>query len=162
MPNMKTEKIFREKSIERVSSPEQLDDYIRLSNPGVWFVLSAIIIILVGACIFGIFGRIDSVVPGVGVAKEGHMTCLIKKEYADHFTEDMQAEIEGKRYEISLSDKPVTVSEDADSYTLFLGDMQPGERVYEAEVEGTFEDGSYEAKVITERIGPFSFLYNNQ
>ncbi len=26
--------IFRKKSIERVSSPEQLNDYVRVSNPG--------------------------------------------------------------------------------------------------------------------------------
>ena len=41
--------IFRKKSIERFSSPEQLNDYIRVSNPGVWLTLSAIIILLVGA-----------------------------------------------------------------------------------------------------------------
>ena len=27
--------IFRKKNIERVSSPEQLNDYVRVSNPGV-------------------------------------------------------------------------------------------------------------------------------
>ena len=28
--------IFREKSLERVESPEQLNDYIRVASPGVW------------------------------------------------------------------------------------------------------------------------------
>lgn len=31
--------IFRQKSIERVSSPEQLNDYIRVATPGVRLVL---------------------------------------------------------------------------------------------------------------------------
>ena len=48
--------IFRKKSIERISSPEQLHDYIRVTTPGVWLVLIAIIILLVGVviCIQGI------------------------------------------------------------------------------------------------------------
>lgn len=30
------DKIFRKKSVERMSSPEQLNDYIKVTNPGVW------------------------------------------------------------------------------------------------------------------------------
>ena len=33
--------LFREKSLEKVSSPEQLNDYIRVSNPGVWIAVAA-------------------------------------------------------------------------------------------------------------------------
>ena len=40
--------LFREKSIERVSSPEKLDDYIKVVSPGVWIVLAAIIVLLLG------------------------------------------------------------------------------------------------------------------
>ena len=29
-------KLFRQKSIDRVLSPEQLQDYMRVTNPGVW------------------------------------------------------------------------------------------------------------------------------
>ena len=38
--------IFRKKSLERVQSPEQLNDYIKVANPGVWLVLIAVIIFL--------------------------------------------------------------------------------------------------------------------
>ena len=38
--------IFREKSIERVSSPEKLDDYIKVVSPGIWILLAAIIVLL--------------------------------------------------------------------------------------------------------------------
>lgn len=43
--------IFRKKSVERVSSPEQLSDYIRVSNPSVWMTLAAIIVLLAGVCV---------------------------------------------------------------------------------------------------------------
>ena len=50
--------IFRKSSIDRVSSPEQLNDYIRISNPSVWMVLAAVIVLLAGVCVWGIFGHL--------------------------------------------------------------------------------------------------------
>ena len=52
--------IFREKSLERIASPEQLDDYIRSSSPTMWILLAAIIILLAGVCVWGVFGRLWS------------------------------------------------------------------------------------------------------
>ena len=46
---MANETVFRDKSIERISSPDQLNDYVKLSDPGIWFVLAAIVVILTGA-----------------------------------------------------------------------------------------------------------------
>lgn len=50
--------IFREKSMERVSSPEQLDDYIRVTTPSVWLVLLALVILLVGILAWSVFGTV--------------------------------------------------------------------------------------------------------
>ncbi len=56
---MEERSIFRKKSIERVSSPEQLNDYIRVTTPSVWLILIAIIILIIGTLIWGVFGRIE-------------------------------------------------------------------------------------------------------
>ena len=50
--------IFRKSSIDKVSSPEKLDDYIRVTTPGVWLTLAAIIILLAGAVIWGTMGEL--------------------------------------------------------------------------------------------------------
>ena len=50
--------IFRQKSIDKVSSPEKLDDYIRVTTPSVWITLAAIVILLVGTIIWGTFGEL--------------------------------------------------------------------------------------------------------
>ncbi len=55
---MEQKSIFREKSIERVSSPEQLSDYIRVTTPSVWLILIAAGLLLVGGILWGIFGEI--------------------------------------------------------------------------------------------------------
>ncbi|MCM1328964.1 MAG: hypothetical protein NC253_05925 [Ruminococcus sp.] len=62
--------LFRKASIDRVSSPEQLNDYVRVSNPSVWTILAAIIILLTGVYIWGIFGRLDTVVKAAAVTVE--------------------------------------------------------------------------------------------
>ena len=41
--------LFRKKSLEKVKSPENIDDFIRVSNPGVWLILISVIMLMVGA-----------------------------------------------------------------------------------------------------------------
>lgn len=48
---------------ERVTSPEQLNDHIRVTQPGVWVVLGVIVALLIGVILWGIFGEIDGIHP---------------------------------------------------------------------------------------------------
>jgi hypothetical protein len=50
--------IFREKSIDRVTGPESLNDYIRVTSPSVWIALLALLILLAGMLTWSIFGKI--------------------------------------------------------------------------------------------------------
>lgn len=38
--------VFRKKALERMSSPEQLTDYLCVTNPGIWVLLAAVILLL--------------------------------------------------------------------------------------------------------------------
>ena len=74
--------IFRKSSIARVSSPEQLNDYIRVSNPSVWMMLAAVIVLLAGVCVWGIFGRLESKVFSAGACENGIFICYVTEEDA--------------------------------------------------------------------------------
>lgn len=50
--------LYREKSLERIASPEQLNDYIRVTTPSVWLVLITVIVLLVGILSWSIFGTV--------------------------------------------------------------------------------------------------------
>ena len=50
--------IFRQKNIDRVSSPEKLDEYIKVTTPGVWVALAAMVILLTGVLIWGTLGEL--------------------------------------------------------------------------------------------------------
>ena len=51
--------IFREKSVERVSGPESLNDCIRVTSPSVWIALVALVVLLAGMLVWSIFARIE-------------------------------------------------------------------------------------------------------
>ena len=51
--------IFREKSIERISSPEKIDDYMKITGISMWLILGCILVLLAGAVIWGFTGRIE-------------------------------------------------------------------------------------------------------
>ena len=65
------DKIFRKKSIDRMSSPEQLNDYIKVTNPGVWMALAAIVILLVGVCVWGVFETLETKLTAAAVSQDG-------------------------------------------------------------------------------------------
>ena len=61
------EGLFRKTSLERLSSPEQLDQLMQITTPKSWIALSALGVMLVFAILWSIFGKIPTNVNGVGV-----------------------------------------------------------------------------------------------
>lgn len=55
--------VFRKKSLERMATPDHLDDYINASRPSVWIILAAIVAFLVGLGIWCVFGQVDGISP---------------------------------------------------------------------------------------------------
>ena len=58
--NKTQQNLFREKTLERISSPEKLTDYLRVTNPGIWAVLGAVIILLGGLFIWATIGTLET------------------------------------------------------------------------------------------------------
>ena len=50
--------LFRKESVDRVSTPEQLNDYIKVVSPGIWILLFAIIILLVGIIVWAVVSSV--------------------------------------------------------------------------------------------------------
>ncbi len=67
------ESLFRKNSMDHISSPEQLNDYLRVTTPTVWVVLAAIIILLAGMLIWASFANIDSYASGTAQVENGEM-----------------------------------------------------------------------------------------
>ncbi len=54
--------LFRKESVEHISSPEQLHDYMRVTSPKLWMILSAILALLIGFVVFSFTTTMESTV----------------------------------------------------------------------------------------------------
>src|SRR5581483_6059845 len=70
-----SERIFRKVALERLSSPEQLDQLVPLTSPIGWMAVAAIAVILAAAVGWSIFGTLPTAVQGSGilVSRGGHV-----------------------------------------------------------------------------------------
>ena len=153
--------VFRQKSMERVSSPEQLNDYIRVTNPGVWLTLAAVVILLAGFIVWGVAGSLETKVSAVAISDSGAVVCYIKEADAPAVAPGKVVRLGGGEYAVTaVSAEPVAVDESFSAYALRVGDLAAGEWVYAATLSGSFPDGVYEASVVTDSVSPISFLFN--
>ncbi len=63
--------IFRESALDRLSSPEQLDELIHITDPRGWFALAVLGVLLLAAVVWGVLGRIPTKVEGSGILIRG-------------------------------------------------------------------------------------------
>lgn len=155
--------IFRKTSLDRISSPEQLNDYIRVTNPGVWMIMCVVVLMLTGICVWGIFGRMDTTLTVGAVTENDRTVCYVKEDQASELDVGMHVWIEDTQYQISdILRDPIQVDDTFAEYLLHVGSLAEGEWVYIAELDGAFgEDGMISrAEIVIESVAPMSFVVN--
>jgi len=156
------EQLFRKKSIDRVSSPEQLDAYLRVANPGVWMVLIAIVVLLAGVCVWGILGHLDTTVNAVAVCENGTVTLYVKDEDGTRIQAGMEVKIEEATVSVAeISPLPVNAGTALRDYARHVGSFAEADWVYAVRTDTQqLPDGVYRAKIIVESVSPMSFVLN--
>lgn len=156
------EELFRKKSLEKISSPEQVNDYIKTSSVGVWVIFCAAAILLAGAVIWGIFGKIDITVGGVAICENNSVFCFIAEDDIDRIPDTATVRIKTQNYSLAdISKLPVPAKENMSAYALHLGNISEDEWVYYAPVHNAdLDDGIYKAEIIVESVSPISLLMN--
>ena len=153
--------IFRKKSIERVSSPEQLNDYIRVANPGVWMVLAAIVILLAGVVVWGVIGHLDTTLSTAVVCENGEAVVYIKEADVEKVEPGMTVRVGDQEYEVSaISEMPIRVDDTISEYAIHASGLTAGEWVYVVKVSGGVTEGVHKADIVIESISPISFILN--
>ena len=142
MSEQKKPNIFRKETLERISSPEQLSDYLRVTSPGIWIILVAIVVMLVGFFVWMSVGIVETTVP-VGVSTQSHHATVAVKGDVNTMDKDMTLRVGGKETTI--------LSTSTDNY---------GRTVGAAEVD--LPDGMYEGTLVTESVHPVQFLLTSK
>lgn len=154
--------LFRKQASEQLSTPEQLNDYIKVSSPSVWVTLCALIILLIGVCCWGIFGRLETIVNASVVSDGEQSVCYIPKRNAEDIGIGTKVIVGGEEYKISaITQSPhQAAGDDFSDNVLEAGDMQSGELVYTALLDDDLPSGVYSAEIIVESVSPMSFVFN--
>lgn len=153
-------KLFREKSLEAVESPESLNDYLRVTSPGVWLVLAAVICLLVGAILWGIFGHIRTTTQ-VAVSVEGGKTvCYVPYNQVDGVLAHGRLVLDGREYPLDTSGEyeMLVVSENTSLRVLRAGGFSVGDPVVLVPADTDLEDGIYAGTAVKEDLQPISLL----
>ena len=138
-----SEGLFREKSLNKVKSPENLDDYIRVSNPGVWLLLISVIVLLAGACVWGVFGHVDSTAAATVRVENGKAVCYVAEE------------------EIASVQTGLTVKfADSEAVITGIGEKEDAGYACSLTAASPVPDGFYEGKIVLESYKPLSFILN--
>ena len=153
--------LFRKKSLERISSPEQLNEYIRISTPSVWLLLAAIAALLVGVCVWGVFGHMDTTLTAVAVSEGETVTAYVREADAAKVSAEQSVSVNGVQGKVlSVSAEPMRVDAAFTEYMRHVGSLQQGEWVYAAVLDIACEEGVYAAQIVIDCVSPMSFVLN--
>jgi hypothetical protein len=63
----KTTGAFRQQALDKLSSPEDLNELLTVTSPRSWLLLGAIGLMLVAAVVWGLIATIETTIPGTGI-----------------------------------------------------------------------------------------------
>lgn len=134
--------VFRAKAVDRLSSPEQINDYLRVTKPSVWIALIVVVVLLVGALLWSSMVSINSYAQGTATVEDG--TMAITFENPEH----------AKNVEVGMS---VDVGASRDMI-LSVGVLPDGAPV--AHAQTSLADGTYPARVSYRQTQVLKLLFN--
>ncbi len=153
--------IFRKSSIDRMNSPEQLNEYIRVARPGVWLVLAAIILLLIGVIVWSIFGSVTSVVDVAVFADGGDgLVCYIPADSAEDIRAGMTVTIadDTSVTVVSVSEAAYDIAE-GEQYMLQYSGISAADGYCIVKLSGDgIESGIYQGEILVEQIRPITFV----
>ena len=160
MEEKKEFKLFREKSLEAIESPESLNDYLRVTSPGVWLVLAAIAALLVGVVCWSIFGRIKTTLRVAVISEDSQCTCLVPYEELQSVLSLKTIQVDGLDYALytDRDSQTVIISEETNPYIRVAGNLALGDVAVKIPMESGLPGGIYSGSLVTESLQPISLL----
>ena len=149
----------------RLSSPDQLNEYIRVARPSVWIVLGATAILIVCALIWGFNAKLDRVVNGSGFVQGGTAVICLSEDLVAQVSKGMRAKFSGEVSEGTVSyvsgegisrEEAVKRLGGNPAYAALLGDKS---YVVLVDAEG-IPDGVYDVSIVISAVRPLSFVLN--
>lgn len=135
--------LFRKKAMDRISSPEDLTNYLRVTSPSMWVILAVVILLLAGLFAWSAVGTLETSADATAIVHDHTAEIVAAGQTAETVQAGMPLRIASQEF--------VIASVDTDEY---------GRATARAEV--TLPDGTYDAKIIIEQTRPLAFLLESR
>lgn len=160
MAQEKGTSIFRKESLDRISSPEEYDQYLQVTGPGIWIVMCAIVLALVGAIIWSVMGRLDTTMEVAVVSKGDSVVCVLPVDAAGKES-SMKIAIADKVYDlVDAGRAPQRITADGPYAELLSCGFAEGSVVAFLDVDAMMAEGVYIGRIQVEQVAPISFIVN--
>jgi len=152
--------LFRQKSMDHISSPESLHDYMRVTSPRLWMILAAIVALLAGFLVFASMTTMENTMPlkvkvetydagqygGTAGEKMSFVSCSLPQDKAEMIRTGMILRL---GTEEGIVDNIINTAEGNESWIYFKMNSQALQMI----------DGEYDARLVLESTSPISFLW---
>lgn len=128
--------------MSRISSPEELNDYLRVTNPRIWMLLVAVILLITGLLLWASFATVETYATGVARASGGDLTVT--------FDDPKEAANVHPGMEMNIGE---------DVYQVLAVGTDENNNVI-ATATGTIPDGTYNVRVGYSTIQVITMLFN--
>ena len=134
--------IFRKKSLDALSSPDDLKEYLHVLAPAVWGALFSVILLLAALLAWSSFAAVSSFEEGTAYAENGVLTIhFLREEQSENIEEGMM----------------VSVGEETAAITS-VGRDEQGEPI--AVANANVPDGIYDVRVEYKRTQILKLLFS--
>jgi hypothetical protein len=142
--------LFRKESYDRISSPEQMRDYMRVTSPRLWMLLAAMIALLAGFLVYASTTMMETTLElSATVDQSGVIQAVVTPEQARNLEIGMKVRIGGKNARVAEIVQMMGGATGKQTTVLI-----------EPEEDLVLPEGLYQATVVTESISPIDFLMN--
>ncbi len=160
--------MFRESALRKMSSADDLDHYLKVTNPSAWILIGAVVVLLVAGLIWGLTASLPIMSSTTGVIKDGEIVCFLPLDDNALATTDSKVTAAGHQAHItSIDESPYSQREVAaqigNDYALATMDVtQWSYKVVVALPNEMFdweEGDDVPVQVTTREVAPLGYLF---
>ena len=157
-------RIFNRHAAEKLRSPEDLDKYVRVTNPSAWAVVAALVLLLVGVLAWGVFGAVSTSVTTTGTCVDGRALCFLSADDVAKVTVGDAAKVGDEQMTVSeVASVPLSRDEAHDELgsDYLVSTLVDGDWAYLVTFEGAdarnlAQGVPLKVEIITERVAPIT------
>ena len=155
--------LFRKKSIDRISSPEQLHDYMRVTSPRLWMLLAAVVLLLAGFIVYASGTTMENTVPVRVKVQNYHLSAEESGTGEERDVTLVYSELPAEQMDMVKTGMQVRFGNGTGhvSWVYAFDEDKTVQVVYEMDqIDYPLTDGEFDAELVLESTTPISFFWN--